>query len=45
MMDRIKRKRWHRWLSKLIPVIHVECCNKRYLLFSKEASKKTALRD
>jgi len=42
-MDRIKRKRWHRVLSRIIPVIHVECCNQRYLLYYPAANKKKSV--
>lgn len=41
-MERIKRKKWHRALSKLIPVIHAECCDRRYLLYFPGANKKKA---
>jgi len=41
-MDRIKRKHWHRILSRIFPVIHVECCNRRYLLYFPGANSKKA---
>jgi len=45
-MDRIKRKKWHRILSRIIPVIHVECCNSRFLLFYPNANvKPVSLKD
>jgi len=31
-MERIRRKTWHRLLSFFVPVKHVWCCNKSYLL-------------
>ncbi len=40
-MDRIKRMKWHRVLSKFIPVIHTECCNQRYLIYFPEADYKS----
>jgi len=41
-MDRIKRKHWHRILSRIFPVIQVECCNRRYLLYFPGANSKKA---
>jgi len=33
--------KWHRVLSKFIPVIHTECCNQRYLIYFPEADYKS----
>ncbi len=40
LMERIPRKPWHRMLSIFIPVIHVICCHKKYLVFFKKKSGK-----
>ncbi|MBP3192532.1 hypothetical protein [Natronogracilivirga saccharolytica] len=37
-MERIRRKPWHRLLSYIVPVIHVSCCNKNYLVVSRRGN-------
>lgn len=39
-MDRIARKTWHRVLSIFIPVVHVECCERKYVLIRTKKREK-----